>query len=65
MREIGTRYDLDSSIDGAETAAEAYAECPSGVDVRLWTLRDGVHVPSLTAEFARQSWQWLAAHSRL
>lgn len=58
------RLDLDSSLDGEETRIERYSGCSSDVDVELWTLESGGHVPILQSGFAQQIESWLAAHPK-
>jgi len=43
----GFVFDLDTLLPGAETTESAYAGCPSGVAVDLWTITGGSHVPAL------------------
>lgn len=59
-RRDGRALDLDSSVDGPETAVSSFAGCPPGVDVSLWTVRGGSHVPAFSADFPRLVWQWLS-----
>ncbi|MEO8876252.1 MAG: alpha/beta fold hydrolase [Polyangiaceae bacterium] len=40
--------DLDSLLAGSETTEQAYAGCPTGIDVALWTIHGGSHIPNLT-----------------
>jgi polyhydroxybutyrate depolymerase len=45
--------DLDSSLAGAETTVTVYrAGCRNGTQVGLWSIKDGGHIPALTASFA-------------
>jgi polyhydroxybutyrate depolymerase len=60
----GGELDLERSIAGAETRALRLPRCPAGVDVELWTVRGGPHVPDFGEAFARASWRWLARHAR-
>jgi polyhydroxybutyrate depolymerase len=60
-----TTLDLDSSIDGAETSVERHAECPTGVDIELWTIAEGEHIPTLRNDFHLPTWAWLADHPKL
>lgn len=60
----GTSYDLDAAVAGSETSVEAYAGCPSGIAVELWSDVGGVHRPALTASFAPTVWGFLTAHAR-
>lgn len=49
----GLTLDLDATLAGAETTESAYAGCPSGIGVELWTIRGGTHVPAL----AHPTWE--------
>jgi polyhydroxybutyrate depolymerase len=49
----GPALDLDSGLPGAETTEQVYRSgCRGGTTVHLWTIKDGRHVPALTANFA-------------
>ncbi|HEX9102851.1 MAG TPA: alpha/beta hydrolase-fold protein, partial [Polyangia bacterium] len=60
----GVTLDLDTALAGSETTVEAYAGCPSGVGVELWSIVGGVHRPQLTPGFATLVWGFLSAHAR-
>ncbi len=60
----GATLDLDAAIAGSETTVEAYAGCPSGIAVELWSDVGGVHRPILTPQFAPAAWGFLSAHAR-
>ena len=46
-------FDLDSGLPGPETTATVYAAgCRDGTRVVVWSIKDGGHVPALTAAFA-------------
>lgn len=60
----GVTYDLDVDVAGSETTVEAYAGCPSGIGVELWSDVGGVHRPGLTPAFAPTVWSFLTAHAR-
>ena len=62
--EEGT-LDLDVGLPGAETTVAGAGGCPAGVDVRLWTIRGGPHVPRFTRAFVDESWAWLRAHPKV
>jgi polyhydroxybutyrate depolymerase len=47
----GPALDLDRATSGAETTPVAYTGCRDGVEVRLWTIHGGRHVPTLTPQF--------------
>jgi polyhydroxybutyrate depolymerase len=57
--------DLDTMLAGAETSESAYAGCPTGVDVELWTIHGGSHVPSLASPtWAESIYAFLKAHPK-
>ena len=43
----GAPFDLLPEVDGAESSAQSYPDCPDGIDVELWTMAGGPHVPTL------------------
>lgn len=43
---------LDALIWGRETTQRSYSGCPSGVDVELWSIVGGSHVPAWETDFA-------------
>jgi polyhydroxybutyrate depolymerase len=59
-----TDIDLSDVIDGSETTRAAYAGCPAGGDVSLWTIRGGPHLPSFGDDFFDIVWGWMSTHSR-
>ena len=54
---------VDSSLPGNETAIERWTGCPN-VDVELWTVHGGDHIPALTAQWPTQVWNFLSAHPK-
>jgi polyhydroxybutyrate depolymerase len=42
--------DIDNSIPGNETTIETFDGCPAGIDVELWTIRDGPHIPAIVGD---------------
>jgi polyhydroxybutyrate depolymerase len=57
--------DIDLSDErGAETARVAYAGCPAGGAVELWTIRGGSHLPPLANDFFDTIWAWFEAHPK-
>lgn len=56
--------DIDTGLDGAETLVTAFDECPEGVGVELWRIRDGGHLPSVDEHFSEAVVGWLLAHQR-
>ncbi len=59
----GRRMDLDHTTAGEETTVDRYRGC-SGVDVELWTIRDGRHHPAFNDHWAPAIWDFMAAHPR-
>lgn len=60
----GRKLHLDTSLVGDETTVEAYAGCPPGIGVELWSIVGGAHLPEPTASFASLTWGFLTAHAR-
>jgi polyhydroxybutyrate depolymerase len=60
----GPAFDLDATIDGAETTTQDMGGCPSGGSVALWTIQGAGHVPNLDASFTPTIWDWFGAHRR-
>jgi hypothetical protein len=58
------KLDLEKHISGAESEEEWVEDCPHGLDVRLWTIKDGSHTPTFSPGFVDLSWQWLWTHSK-
>lgn len=56
--------DLDGDVDGAETTVADYSGCAAGVDVSLWTVAGGAHVPDVTPTFREGVVGWLLAHEK-
>ncbi|MEV4141686.1 alpha/beta fold hydrolase [Dactylosporangium sp. NPDC049742] len=57
--------DLDATLPGAETTVTTYqAGCRQGSLVTLWTIKDGGHVPALSATFSASVLDHLLAQSR-
>jgi polyhydroxybutyrate depolymerase len=57
------RIDLDGMVAGEETVVERYEGCP-GVDVELWTIEGGGHIPTFNGNWAPAIWEFLAAHPK-
>ena len=54
--------DLDSDIDGSETAVRRWSEgCDSDAVVELWSIRGGGHAPDFSDAFAPRILAWLDA----
>lgn len=58
------RYDIERALVGDETRVESYAGCPAGVDVELWTIEGGSHVPRLGGGWLERVHAFLAAHPK-
>jgi polyhydroxybutyrate depolymerase len=56
--------DIDTHIAGAETKVERYAGCPSGIDVELWTIQGGKHIPSLPLNWGDMIYGFLSAQPK-
>jgi polyhydroxybutyrate depolymerase len=41
------QFDYDSNLVGAETTTKSFTGCPKGIDVALWTINGGPHIPSI------------------
>jgi polyhydroxybutyrate depolymerase len=39
--------DLDQTLPGPETVTETFDGCPAGIDVALWTVEGGSHIPTI------------------
>lgn len=62
LQQDAARLELDGAVDGLDTRVESYGDCPAGVDVALWTIEGGGHVPVLPADFDDIVADWLAQH---
>jgi polyhydroxybutyrate depolymerase len=60
----GQTLDMDRLVEGAETAVEGYANCPSGIAAELWTMKGGNHNPDPTFDFAPSLFKFLNDHAR-
>ena len=61
---LGTA-DLVPSLPGEETEKLGYStDCSPGLEVELWTIGDGSHIPFFTIDFADQVTDWLFRLSR-
>ena len=54
--------DLDTKLDGKETARRAYT-C-DGAAVELWTIRGGGHEPAFGSSFGDEVYAFLKAHPK-
>jgi polyhydroxybutyrate depolymerase len=61
----GQTYDIDSQLPGNETVVQAYQGCPAGIDVQLWTIQGGMHIPTLNQPaWGEDIWGFLSAHPK-
>ena len=60
----GATYDLEADLAGDDASAEAYGDCPSGIDVELWTIDGGAHSPNISSSFTRDVIEFLLAHPK-
>ncbi len=56
--------DLENQVEGAETITAAFADCPAGIDVELWTINGGPHIPAISPLFAPSVIDFLLAHPK-
>ncbi|MEO1337092.1 MAG: PHB depolymerase family esterase, partial [Myxococcota bacterium] len=61
----GDAKDLDRGIDGNDTDTFVYADgCDEGIEVQLWRINGGGHVPPLTNDFAEGVVDFLLSHPK-
>jgi polyhydroxybutyrate depolymerase len=60
----GQTYDIDSQLAGSETQVQSFAGCPAGIDVELWVIQGGSHIPTLTPDWGELVWGFLSAHPK-
>lgn len=62
----GAPLDIENSLDGAETRVLEYrAGCERGLDMALWTIEGGAHLPVVNrAAFSASVVEWLMSHER-
>ena len=56
--------DMDANLAGAETSTEVFEDCPTGIDVELWTIDGGAHIPARTADMSTGIIDFLFAHPK-
>jgi polyhydroxybutyrate depolymerase len=64
MRPAGGPLDLDEVVAGPETTEADFTSCRGGVDVALWTVHGGDHLPHPSHAGLLAAWSWLAAHPK-
>jgi polyhydroxybutyrate depolymerase len=58
----GDPIDIDTGLPGAETTVERHA-CTQGA-AELWTIKNGVHIPTVGAVFSNKVLDFLMAHPK-
>lgn len=62
---VGPNQDVAGSVNGAETTVLAYPDCDEGVEIALWTIVGGVHLPTPWVPEAQDTFvDWLTRHAR-
>jgi polyhydroxybutyrate depolymerase len=56
--------DLVVDLEGNESSRTTYTGCPDGVDVELWTIEGGSHIPSRTPDLSTGIIDFLFAHPK-
>ena len=57
------KFNYESVLAGSETTKAAY-KCPKGVDVEMWTIAGGAHLPKINAAFTASVFDFLLAHKK-
>ena len=57
------KFNYESVLAGSETTKAAY-KCPKGVDVEMWTIAGGAHLPKINAAFTTAVFDFLLAHKK-
>jgi polyhydroxybutyrate depolymerase len=60
----GRKLDLDNAVPADETVEETLSGCRDGVDLSLWTIEQGGHVPAFNESWAPAIWSYLSAHPK-
>jgi len=60
----GQTLDVDTQLPGSETVVATVGGCPTGVDVQLWTIQGGSHIPSLTPTWGSMVWGFFNTHPK-
>lgn len=56
--------DLDNALAGLDTVITRWTNAPPGGAVEVWTINNGSHVPSPSANFTPKMLDWLMAHPK-
>jgi poly(3-hydroxybutyrate) depolymerase len=62
--ETAPSLDLSTTLAGKDTTVLRYTRCPAGGAVELWTVNNGVHVPTDSSESRARLVDWLLAHPK-
>ena len=57
------KFNYESVLAGSETTKAKY-KCPKGVDVEMWTITGGAHLPKINAAFTTAVFDFLLAHKK-
>jgi polyhydroxybutyrate depolymerase len=61
----GVTLDLDTTLPGNETTVQGYSGCPAGIDVQLWTIHGGAHIPTIPYPgWGDAVWSFLSTHPK-
>jgi len=63
-RHVTGTADYETKLAGAETTIEVEDGCPSGVEMELWTMAGGPHLPAFNSAFEPALWAWFSGHHR-
>ncbi len=64
LASTGQTLDIDTVLAGSETVVSSVAGCPTGIDVQLWSIQGGKHVPSMTPSWGTLVWGFFSAHPK-
>ncbi len=65
LTDNGQTLDLDTGIAGSETSESSTTSCPTGIDVELWTIHGGGHIPALAhPTWGDSVWAFMKAHPK-
>jgi polyhydroxybutyrate depolymerase len=59
----GDPLDLDTLVEGSETATKTYEGCRGGATVALWTVAGAGHQIAFPEDVAKGLWRWLTVHA--
>ena len=64
LTDTGSRIDIESGLQGAETKVEAYSGCAKEGSIELWTMEGGGHIPVFNAQWPGAIYDFLMAHPK-